>query len=110
MTQHTGTMRVAQDGSFQFTFDNPATICPGQTFKFCLTMMPDLAAVRQVRLYHWRKVCRLADSLCSTRGTPTSRAEWQRQHAEHMKAVQALNDLFPVGDTAERDDERFGKL
>lgn len=69
---------------------------------------PDLGALRRLRLHHWRQVCKLADSLCTGRGTEASRENWRKLHAEHMGAVQALNDLFPIGDTAERDAATMG--
>lgn len=106
----TGTMRVlghrvgGVDGtSFNFTFDQDVTLLPDQRYRVTLEVLPDLNALRRVRLHHWRQVCKLSDSLCSGRGTEMSRINWRTQHAEHMGAVQALNDLFPIGDTAERD-------
>ena len=75
--------------------------------------------LREVRLWHWKKVI-------SARKTAEKfdrdAEEWEKRYLGkrstysrrmavqnhsranwHLKAVQVLNDLFPLGDTAERD-------
>lgn len=100
-------LRVEDDGSFHFVFQDAVTLLPGQHWDVTLQQRPDLGALRRLRLYHWRQVCKLSDSLCSGRGLEASRQRWREDHAMHMRAVQALNDLFPLGDTAERDDSQM---
>lgn len=97
------TLRVEQNGSFTFHFQDDCTLEPGQLWDVTMQPRPDLGALRRLRLHHWRQVCKLSDSLCTGRGTEASRENWRKLHAEHMGAVQALNDLFPIGDTAGRD-------
>lgn len=65
----------------------------------------NLDALRQLRLDHWRAVLFYSEEIrkCSG-GTETLVGIFREWHARHMRAVQALNDLFPVGDTAEKDD------
>lgn len=102
-----GVLNVRADGGVDVVFHGAVTLQPGQ-YEMTLKRMPDLDALRRLRVHHWRQVCRLADSLCSTRGSEEGRRLWREAHALHMGAVQALNDLFPVGDTAERDMQRMG--
>ena len=71
-----------------------------------------LRELRQTRLWHWREMMRYAKRM----------SEWQKRkdvgqifhvdkninaarkmHNIHMRALQALNDLFDIGDTAEKD-------
>ncbi len=101
-----GQLVMGCNGSISMQFDGSVTMLPGQTYNITLEQAPDLQELRRLRLYHWKQVCKLADSLCSNRGTEAGRENWRAQHKMHMRAVQALNDLFPVGDTAERDMER----
>lgn len=76
-----------------------------------------LASVRKVRLWHWRRVVsnrelqvqneRLGKGMQAgpARTACLSRARQQGKIADtHLRFVQLLNDVFPVGDTAERDD------
>lgn len=107
-TTKTGVLTVREDGGFGLVLDHAITLVPGQQYDITLKLRPDLDALRRLRLHHWRQVCKLADSLCTGRGTAASRENWRKLHAEHMGAVQALNDLFPIGDTAERDAATMG--
>ena len=62
--------------------------------------------LRALRLWHWRGVLyrRNAQQFYEAKGNATS-AQWQEQQANfHMRAVQTLNDFFPMGETAEQDD------
>ena len=76
--------------------------------------LTELQAVnlRKLRLYHWKqfqKMDRWANGMENV-GYPfeseftTKRAISFREHATfHIQQVQALNDFFPIGDTAEQD-------
>lgn len=101
-----GTMTYAPDGSVQFSFNSAVTLLPGQRYNITLELAPNMQELRALRLYHWERVCKLADKICDRRVSRHTLEDHKRQHAEHMRAVQALNDLFPIGDTAERDMER----
>lgn len=78
--------------------------------------------LRSLRLWHWRKV--LSFRAVALRHEAHS-DDWEKKHAphknrygrtkardahrnanRHLAAVQALNDCFPVGDTAEQDAAR----
>lgn len=64
--------------------------------------------LRQLRLWHWFERERWAS---------VERAAWferERRRAHelvtlHIRAVQSLNDFFPVGDTAEADAQKWPK-
>lgn len=99
----TGKLTMGRDGAISMQFDQDVTVLPGQTYAVTLTPAPDLHELRAVRLHHWRQVCWLADRICDKRASRHTLADYRVRHATHMRAVQALNDLFPLGDTAERD-------
>lgn len=65
-----------------------------------------LARLRNLRLQQWlvarRATKRLQDGRCSDH----TRKDYQHEHAKAMGFVQALNELFPPGDTAEHDEHR----
>lgn len=64
-----------------------------------------LERVRAVRLWHWQQVREASLVLdLDIHGEPKRRAYEKRNL--HMGFVQTLNDLFPLGDTAERDAAR----
>ena len=72
-----------------------------------------IVELRRVRLHHWRLVLEASARMSDRRCSRHSYEQWKRQHHEHMLMVQALNSVFPVGDTADRDREhvaRFGAL
>lgn len=98
-----GQLTIGVDGAIVIQCSSAFTLLPGKIYNMTLEQAPDLQELRRLRLYHWKQVCKLADSLCSNRGTEAGRENWRAQHKMHMGAVQALNDLFPIGDTAERD-------
>lgn len=64
-----------------------------------------LDGMRALRLWHWQAVVRLrtygddADMRKSDSEHYNKRADW------HLTQVQLLNDFFPIGDTAEHDNE-----
>lgn len=64
-----------------------------------------LQPLRALRLWHWRHAraatAKREDGRASRHTQELARQSWNF----HMGAVQALNDLFPIGDTAERDDQ-----
>ncbi len=57
-------------------------------------------ALRSLRVWHWQKA--LWASRQMSQNSASNRAADQL-YKEHMHAVQTMNDLFPVGDTAEKD-------
>lgn len=78
--------------------------------------------LRELRLWHWRKVVLHRErAIAAAEDTDRlealhapkkfSRVRENAQHGVanwHLAAVQVLNDHFPVGDTAERDNARAG--
>lgn len=70
--------------------------------------------LRGLRLWHWQKLkqCRALQEkheAAAAKGpfkhSSTGKAnDYRRKCVIHLGAVQALNDCFPIGDTAERDD------
>ncbi len=79
-----------------------------------------LDEVRKLRLWHWREAMaarkqaqNAQDRAEAVKGDRTYSAQMQGmadlKNADanhHIRAVQTLNSFFPVGDTAEQDDER----
>lgn len=59
--------------------------------------------LRALRLWHWQMV-REQSQLMERAPTTPAYLEARKKHTIHMQAVQFLNELFPTGDTAERDD------
>lgn len=67
--------------------------------------------LRELRLWHWRECMRYralekaydSDSSLSHAYVKQRIADCHRIANHHLWAVQTLNDLFPVDDTAERD-------
>lgn len=60
-------------------------------------------ALRDLRAWHWKEVLRNRrhEERFNKIG-PANRAATHKRIADfHMKAVQTLNDLFPMGDNAE---------
>lgn len=100
-----GQLTLGRDGGISMQFEGEVTLLPGQTFDITLTPAVDKVAIRTLRLWHWKHVCRYADKLCDPRLGRVKHREYTNLHGLHMRAVQALNDLFPIGDTAERDAE-----
>lgn len=62
-----------------------------------------LARLRVLRLWHWQHVVRYQKHLNNPRTNRLKRREYHSLHTLHLGAVQALNEFFPIGDTAERD-------
>ena len=62
--------------------------------------LADMAKLRGLRLWHWQQALRMG-ALYRTGGP--NRFDAFKAQTLHIQAVQALNDLFPVDDTAERD-------
>ena len=78
-----------------------------------------LNRLRAIRLYHWREMLKArkrADRSAELRDQSISRmmpkyekywmTEWEKHNKlanTHLGFVQSLNDLFPLGDTAEKD-------
>lgn len=58
--------------------------------------------LRNLRLTHWLHAVKLAQEIPHTK-TQETRDKMKRQQGHHMRAVQILNDLFPIGDTAEQE-------
>lgn len=64
---------------------------------------------RELRLWHWRQALRFRHLVGNhkTNGAATHRNAVARRNTTlanfHMSAVQALNELFPLGDCAEKD-------
>lgn len=59
--------------------------------------------LRELRLWHWRQACiseRIENSVFAYGDIKTQASH---NHSFHMKAVQALNDCFPLDDTAAQD-------
>lgn len=61
-------------------------------------------ALRALRLWHWRHALAATYKKQDGRASPHTVTLAKQSHAFHMHAVIALNDLFPIGDTAEQDD------
>lgn len=99
----TGTVTFDNRLAAVFHMDRACTLLPGD-YVFLLQRKPDLVSLRALRLYHWRQVMRLA-ALRTSATVPSEAGAKLRdeQYDMHMKAVQSLNDLFSVADTAERD-------
>lgn len=104
MNKLTGTMSVKADGSFEFQFNQSATLLHGQAFKFTLELLPDMQAMRRIRLRAWRQVQVLAARMSAFPPTSPGYDQVRKQYHDAMETVQTLNDLFPLGDTAEHDD------
>lgn len=91
----------------------PDTIAQDLT-KLPLTVEPilspaTLAALRALRLWHWRKVThnRHEARVQELHGRNMSAKNLNLTADFHLKQVQVLNEFFPeLGDTAERDAER----
>lgn len=69
-----------------------------------------MSELRALRLWHWRKVLRASKNIAELEklGWCTYQMTQQRvNHRNHLRWVQALNSVFPIGDTAEQDDIRF---
>jgi hypothetical protein len=68
---------------------------------------PNLSVLRELRKWHWKEVVRNREHFARfERIGPESRARMHDKIAGfHLRAVQSLSDLFPVGDTAEIDYE-----
>lgn len=64
---------------------------------------PTRDAMRALRLWHWQHALAATARREDWRTTPATQAKARQAWAFHMGAVQALNDLFPMGDTAEKD-------
>jgi hypothetical protein len=63
----------------------------------------DLTHIRAVRLWHWERVVAATGALGdNNQRTQSAKEWWDRQRSFHLGCVQALNDIFPIGDTAER--------
>lgn len=60
--------------------------------------------LRALRLYHWREFVRYRKLDESTANTDRHKAGFRKEASLHNKAVLALNETFPSGDTAEKDD------
>lgn len=73
-----------------------------------MTESEALNKLRPVRLYHWRAVVRAEGHAAACRKDRKHRAakQYEERAANHMKHVQALNEFFPVGDTADNDLQR----
>lgn len=66
-----------------------------------------LAGLRELRLHHWRVVVQARSNInCPPDAPCPSCAMLTQIHATSMGFVQTLNDFFPLGDTAEADDNR----
>lgn len=74
--------------------------------------MTQLELLRALRLHHWKgvlrnsaKIRRAERQIKAGAGAKTFKIleVAKKQHALHMTFVQLLNDYFPIGDTAERD-------
>lgn len=61
--------------------------------------------LRALRLYHWRRVLAASKGREDRRASRHTVKEHDAAYDLHMKAVQALNDCFPIGDYADDDDE-----
>lgn len=72
--------------------------------------MPDAqkATWRQLRLWHWRHVLRYGEQAQHYRVLNMEERAKAKDDlaAPHMRWVQALNDLFESGDTAQHDQEK----
>lgn len=74
--------------------------------------MTQLELLRALRLHHWKGVLRNSAKIRRAenqiKANPSNKTfkvldVAKRQHSLHMGFVQQLNDYFPIGDTAERD-------
>jgi len=82
-----------------------------------------LEGLRALRLHHWKGVLYYSERIryfekkvnfgTSERRTPKLLAAYENAkkcHSFQMKQVQFLNDFFPIGDTAERDNNNATNL
>lgn len=65
--------------------------------------------LRALRLWHWRKAMKFRESQrdlekFKSRSLKDCIKNYDKYANEHLTAVQALNEFFDIGDTAERDD------
>lgn len=72
-----------------------------------------LERFRVLRLYHWRKAVAYAKAIHEIANDIKNPAQfipltniWENAKSRHIEFVQTINDLFPTGDTAERDDAK----
>jgi hypothetical protein len=59
----------------------------------------NLAPLRELRHWHWKQY------LATKSFVKTNESTKEGIATRHLTAVQALNDLFPIGDTADNDDQ-----
>lgn len=91
---------LASDGEFSLKSDN---YVPRET----LVDEKQLELLRKIRLYHWNEALieqTVAFSFSRRSNLDEAKAGQARVlSAAHFRHVQALNEFFPIGDTAERD-------
>ncbi len=107
-------------GLFQMHVGNvrqamPLPVQPGRNLlrAGAITIEPALGALetgptrelRQLRLWHWKQARTASKALQDRRSSRHTEKDHRAAYALHMGAVQALNDCFNPGDTAEQDDE-----
>ena len=70
-----------------------------------------LEGLRDLRLYHWQAVLRLRVYAADVDMRKSDSEHYNKRANFHLSQVQLLNDFFPIGDTAERDnDDEQAKL
>lgn len=65
-----------------------------------------METLRDIRLFHWREAMRMRRRAkgYTAKGNNAVAKALNKQANKHTRYVQVLNDHFPIGDTAERDD------
>lgn len=70
------------------------------------TMQPYIVAgLRALRLYHWQAVLNLRSYAADADMRKSDSKHYNKRADFHLTQVQLLNDFFPIGDTAERDND-----
>lgn len=75
------------------------------------TMQPYIVeGLRALRLYHWQAVLRLRSYAADADMRKSDSEHYNKRANFHLTQVQLLNDFFPIGDTAERDNDNATNL
>lgn len=92
----------------QFGISHAASGC---TTEEVPTMQPYIVeGLRNLRLYHWQAVLRLRRYAKDCEARRSDADHYNKRAVFHLTQVQLLNDFFPIGDTAERDNENATNL
>ena len=75
------------------------------------TMQPYIVeGLRALRLHHWQAVLNLRSYAADADMRKSDSKHYNKRADFHLTQVQLLNDFFPIGDTAERDNDNATNL